>query len=88
MIGVDNRGLAFRLVDVMILGLGVFALVYGASFGAIESLFGAGTAQGLTGEAATGAGYAESAFRYLPFFALAFAALALVAGAVAERRAT
>jgi len=85
---VDDRAVAFKIFDVMILGLGTFALVYAAGYGAGAELFGASTTAGLTGEAATGAGYAEQAFRYLPFFAIAAAAFALVAGAVAERRVT
>jgi len=87
---VDDRAVAFKIFDVMILGLGTFALVYAASYGAVTELFNASAAgladEGSTSAAATGAGYAAQAFRYLPFFALAAAAFALVAGAVAERR--
>jgi len=81
----DNRGLAFGIFEIMFLGLGTFALVYILLFIPITELF--SMTSGLTGDAATGAGYAETAFRYLPFFALSIAAFALVARAVRERRA-
>ena len=80
----DTRGLAFGIFDIMILGLGTFGLVYALLFVPISSLF--GMTSGLTGEAATGAGYAQDAFRFLPFFAGVAAVFALIARAVAERR--
>jgi hypothetical protein len=74
----------------MILGLGLFALVYGASFGAVDTMLdpvaGPSESSALSGQAATGATYAAQAHRYLPFFAIAAAAVALIAGSVAERR--
>jgi hypothetical protein len=78
-----DRGLAFSIVDIMFLGLGTFALLY-AVFFPIVGAFELGS--GLSGEAATGAGYVETTFRVIPFFALAVAAFALVARAVRERR--
>lgn len=80
----DTRGLAFGIFDIMILGLGTFGLVYGLLYLPISQLF--GMTAGLTGDAATGAGYARDAFRFLPFFAAAAAVFALIARAVAERR--
>lgn len=80
----DGRGLAFGIFDIMILGLGTFALVYALLFVPISQLF--GMTGGLSGDAATGAGYAQDAFRFLPFFAAAIAVFALIARAVAERR--
>jgi hypothetical protein len=69
----------------MFLGLGLFALVYGLLYPVVTDLFAIATVN-LSGEAATGAGYAETAFSVAPFFALAIAAFALVARAVRERR--
>jgi hypothetical protein len=80
----DRRGLAFGIFDIMFLGLGTFALVFGLLYLPISELF--GMTGGLTGDAATGASYAEDAFLYLPFFALVAAVFALIARAVAERR--
>lgn len=80
----DRRGLAFGIFDIMILGLGTFALVYGLLYLPLSQLF--GMTGGLSGDAATGAGYAQDAFVFLPFFAMAAASFALIARAVAERR--
>jgi hypothetical protein len=80
-----DRGLAFSIFDIMFLGLGLFALVYALLYGAVTEFFAFGATK-LTGEAATGAGYAETAFAFGPFFALAVAAFAIVARAVRERR--
>jgi hypothetical protein len=79
-----DRGLAFSIFDIMFLGLGLFALIYGLLYGPMDQFFTLAT-QNLAGEAATGAGYAETAFAVAPFFALAIAAFALVARAVRER---
>lgn len=82
----DRRGsLAFPIYDIMIVGLGTFALLYGLTFTAGQQLFTLGAGQ-VTGDAATGLGYARQAFRYLPFFAMTIAAFALMARAVARRR--
>jgi hypothetical protein len=80
-----DRALAFSIFDIMFLGLGLFALIYGLLYAPVFDLFGVAS-QNLSGEAATGAGYAESAFSFAPFFALGIAAFALVARAVRERR--
>lgn len=83
-LGGDRRGLAFGIFDIMILGLGTFALVYALLYLPISQLF--GMTSGLSGDAATGASYAQDAFVFLPFFAVAAAVFALIARAVAERR--
>lgn len=82
----DDRALAFGIFDVMILGLGTFGLVFAVLYVPISELFALSNSAGLTGDAAAGAGYTQSAFRYLPFFAIAIAVFALIARAVAERR--
>lgn len=79
-----DRGLAFSIFDIMFLGLGLFALVYGLLYAPVSEFYTI-AGQNLSGEAATGAGYAETAFGVAPFFALAIAAFALVARAVRER---
>lgn len=80
-----DRGLAFSIFDIMFLGLGLFALVWGLLSAPVGEFF-ALAATNLSGEAATGAGYAQAAFQWSPFFALAIAAFAIVARAVRERR--
>jgi len=80
-----DRGLAFSVFDIMILGLGTFGLLYGLLYLPAQELFAQSAGQ-LSGDAATGHGYAESAVLYMPFFALAIATFALVARAVRERR--
>jgi hypothetical protein len=80
----DRRGLAFGIFDIMILGLGTFALVFGLLYIPMSELF--GMTGGLSGDAATGASYAQDAFVYLPFFAMVAAVFALIARSVAERR--
>jgi len=81
----DRRGLAFGILDIMILGLGTFGLVYALLYLPMSELFSVGAGR-VSGDAATGLGYARQAFRYLPFFALVIAVFALTARAVAERR--
>jgi len=81
----DNRALAFGIIDIMLLGLGTFALLYGLLYLPAEQLFSLGAGR-VSGDAATGLGYARSAWLFLPFFALVAAVFALVARAVAERR--
>jgi len=79
-----DRGLAFGLFSILLLGLGTFALVYIMVDPAADQLITIANAR-LSGEAATGAGYASTTWEYLPFFAAALAAFALVARAVFER---
>jgi|APHM01.1.fsa_nt_gi hypothetical protein len=80
-----DRGLAFSIFDIMVLGLGTFGLVYGLVYLPATELL-ALSAGDLSGRAAEGAGYAEIAVLYSPFFALGIAAFAIVARAVRERR--
>lgn len=80
----DDRALAFGILDIMVIGLGTFGLVYALLYLPMSNLLAMGS--GLTGDAATGLGYARQAWRYLPFFALLAAVFALVARGVAERR--
>jgi len=81
----DERGLAFGIIDIMFLGLGTFALIYGVLYLPATRLFTLGSGR-VTGDAATGLAYAQQAWLFLPFFALVIAVFALTARAVAERR--
>lgn len=79
-----DRGLAFGIFSILLLGLGTFALVYIMVDPAASELMSFANNR-LTGEASTGAGYAATAWEFLPFFAAALAGFALIARAVFER---
>jgi len=79
-----DRGLAYGIFSILLLGLGTFALMYILVEPAVTQLNSVGAGQ-LSGEAARGQAYAETAWTYLPFFAAAITAFALVARGVFER---
>jgi len=81
-----DRGLAFGIVEILIIGLGTFALMYVVLDPIFTDLVGQGAAITSDQTAAEGRGYIMQAWTYLPLFALIAAAFAFLARAVVEQR--
>jgi len=81
-----DRGLAFGIVQILIIGLGTFALMYVVLDPIFTDLVGQGAAITSDQTAAEGRGYIMQAWTYLPLFALIAAAFAFLARAVVEQR--
>jgi hypothetical protein len=81
-----ERGLSFGIFEILIIGLGTFALLYAMVDPVFLELIATGAAQTSDSTAATGRGYIQTAWTYLPLFALIAAAFAFLARAVTEQR--
>jgi len=82
----DDRALSFGIVEILIIGLGTFALMYVVLDPIFMDLIGQGASVTSDQTAAEGRGYIVDAWTYLPLFALIAAAFAFLARAVVEQR--
>ena len=82
----DNRALAFGWFDIMILGLGLFALIYALLNQPVSMMLEMGSSHATTDEAVTGINHTQDAWAYAPAGAMLLAAFALITRAVVEGR--